>query len=77
MLRSEAFIEAYNAAAFTKEYDNEKVKALLQVMYDEEMVIPCFNSGEAWVFQPYVKGAWDPWPAGLQMWSPENVWLDK
>jgi peptide/nickel transport system substrate-binding protein len=77
MLRSDAFIEAYNAAAFTKEYDNEKVQALLQVMYDEQMVIPCFNSGEAWVFQPYVRGAWDPWPAGLQMWSPENAWLDK
>ena len=77
MLRSEAFTAAYNAAAFTKDYDNAKAQALIQEMYDEQMTIPCFYSGEAYVYQPYVNGAWDLWPAGLQMWGPENTWLDK
>jgi peptide/nickel transport system substrate-binding protein len=76
-LRSDAFIKAYNAAATTKEYDIAKTQALLKQIYDDQMVIPTFASGEAWVYQSYVKGAWDVWPAGLQMYSLADCWLDK
>jgi peptide/nickel transport system substrate-binding protein len=77
MLRTDAYIAIFNAAAATKTYDIGKTQAVLKQIYDEEMVIPTFSSSEAWVFQPYVKGAWDNWAAGLQMWSPENTWINK
>jgi len=77
MLRSDAFKAAFSAAAYSPTYDIAKTQALLKEMYDEEMVIPLFNCSEAWVYQSYVKDAWTVWPAGLQMWSPENTWLAK
>jgi len=77
MDRSEAYTAAYMAAANSPTYDNAKVQALLKQINDDAMVTPLFNTQEAWLYQDYVKGAWDFWPAGLQMWAPENTWLDK
>jgi ABC-type transport system substrate-binding protein len=77
MLRSDSYTATYMDAANTKSYDNAKAQALLKKIYDDEMVIPLFNTQEAWVYQTYVKDAWTVWPAGLQMWSAADAWLDK
>jgi peptide/nickel transport system substrate-binding protein len=77
MLRTEEYRTVFYEAANAKAYDVAKTQAVLKQIYDDIMVVPTFSSSEAWVFQSYVKGAWEPWPAGLQMWSPENCWLDK
>jgi peptide/nickel transport system substrate-binding protein len=75
--RSDAYIAAFNAAKDTEELETDKAQAVMKAIYDDELIIPLFESQEAWVIQSNVKGLFDYWPAGLQMIAPENAWLEK
>jgi ABC-type transport system substrate-binding protein len=75
--KPQAYIDLFNAAASSFQYDPAKEKALVDYIYNNEMCIPVWNVVRAWVTQPYVKdGGFLSMASGF-FWRADNIWLDK
>jgi ABC-type transport system substrate-binding protein len=75
--KPQEYIDLWNAAATSLLYDPAKEKALVDYIYNNEMVIPVWNVVRAWVVQPYVKdGGFLSMASGF-FWRADKIWLDK
>jgi ABC-type transport system substrate-binding protein len=76
-LKTDKYIELYNATMNSPKEDVTLVKNLLDYLQNEFYVVPIAGGGKGWATQPYVKDAgfntrsWLPW------WTFEKCWLDK
>ncbi len=75
--KPQAYIDLWNAAATSFEYDPAKEKALVKYIYENEMCIPVWNVVRAWVVQPYVKDGHFLEMASGFFWRADTIWLDK
>lgn len=75
--KPQAYIDLWNAAANSLQYDPDKEKALNDYIYNNEMCIPVWNVVRAWVVQPYVKDGGYLSMASAFFWRADTVWLDK
>jgi peptide/nickel transport system substrate-binding protein len=75
--KPQQYIDLFNAAATSTQYDPVKEKALVDFIYNNEMCIPVWNVVRAWVTQPYVKGGDFLKMASGFFWRADTIWLDK
>ena len=75
--KPQQYIDLWNAAAGSVNYDPAKEKALVKFIYDNEMCIPVWNVVRAWVTQTYVKDGGFLTMASGFFWRADTIWLDK
>jgi ABC-type transport system substrate-binding protein len=75
--KPQEYINLWNAAATSIEYDPAKEKAVVKYIHDHVMCIPVWNVVRAWVVQPYVKDGHFLEMASGFFWRADTIWLDK
>ena len=74
-LRTPEFIELYDASQNAPKMDPALIKAVLEYLSEEALVIPVMNGGSGFAYQSYVMDAgFNDRGAG---WVPENAWMKK
>jgi peptide/nickel transport system substrate-binding protein len=75
--RTPAFNEALDKANSTLTQDVALTRAVTDLMITDAMVIPIYEGGQSYAYQPYVKDAGFLSRGFALYWNYENVWLDK
>jgi peptide/nickel transport system substrate-binding protein len=74
-LKTPDYIKLYTASLTSRDMDINLIRAVINYLSQEAQVIPVFNGGSGYAFNPYVMDAgWNNRAGG---WIPEDVWINK